>query len=242
MKAVIAVIIIFAAAVACAAPGDAPTPRPTYTPYPTYTPAATATPRPTYTPYPNSAVASGDFTVAEVDGSTGWIFGAAADAYARGQEQFSNGEYEAAIASFKEAKRRLGKPSDVLESRIGVSYDALERYDIAIVHHSNAIAISDDAVNRVNRAISYFNNSQCDLAIIDAKGALGKEHTSGEGYSTDAEANFVLAWCYSVQGKYLQALQHADAGIAIANDYQYAEYYIAIMTGLRDGIRSELNR
>lgn len=240
MKAVIAAIIL-AAAVACALPEDAPTPRPTYTQYPTYTPVATATPRPTYTHYPTNAAATGDFAVAEVDGSTEWFFGAAAAAADKGQEQFANGEYEAAIASFKEAQRHRGKPSEVLESWIGLAYDALGQYDIAIVHHSNVIAINDDAVSRVNRAGSYFNNAQCEPAISDAQAALAKEPATGEGFSTDAEANLVLASCYYEQSKYLQALQHADASIKIANDHQYAVSEIILMIELRDAIRYELN-
>lgn len=243
MKAVIAIIVL-TAAVACALPEDAPTPRPTYTPYPTYTPTpvAAATPRPTYTPYPTNAAATGDFAVAEVDGSAEWLFGAAATAYDKGQEQFANGEYEAAIASFKEAQRHRGKPSEVLESWIGLAYDALEQYDIAIVHHSNAIAINDDAINRTNRAGSYIDNAQCGLAIRDAQAALAKEPATGEGFSTDAEANTILAFCYYEQSKYLQALQHADAGIKIANDHQYAVSEIVLMIELRDAIRYELNR
>ena len=240
MKAVIAAIIL-AATIACALPEDAPTPRPTYTPYPTYTPVATATPRPTYTPYPTNAAATGDFAVAEVDGSTEWLFGAARDAYDKGQEQFSNGEYEAAIASFKEAQQHRGKPSEVLENWIGLAYDALGKYDIAIVHHSNAIAINDDAINRANRAGSYINNAQCEPAIRDAQAALAKEPATGEGFSTDAEANLVLASCYYEQSKYLQALQHADASIKIANDHQYAVSEIVPMIELRDAIRYELN-
>ena len=260
MKAVIAAIIL-AAAIACASPEnplrpgqpagqpvaapavtrEPPTPRPTYTPYPTYTPVATATPRPTYTPYPTNAAATGDFAVAEVDGSTEWLFGAARDAYDKGQEQFSNGEYEAAIASFKEAQQHRGKPSEVLENWIGLAYDALGKYDIAIVHHSNAIAINDDAINRANRAGSYINNAQCEPAIRDAQAALAKEPATGEGFSTDAEANLVLASCYYEQSKYLQALQHADASIKIANDHQYAVSEIVPMIELRDAIRYELN-
>ena len=241
MKAVIAVIIL-AAAVACTAPESTPTPRPTYTPYPTYTPAATATPRPTYTPYPASAAASGDFTVTEVEGSTEWLFGAALTAYEKGQEQFANGEYEAAIASFKAAQRHRDKPSEVLENYIGLAYDALGQYDMAIVHHSNAIDINDDAVNRVNRAVSYLDDLQYEPAISDAQAALQKAPETGEGYNTDAEANFVLAWCYYEQGKYLRALQHADAAIAITNDHQYAESEVVLMTELRDAIRYGLNR
>ena len=241
MKTVIAVIMLNAL-VACAPQESALTPRPTYTPYPTYTPAAIATPRPTYTPYPNSAAASNDFSVTEIDGSTEWLFGAASDAYDKGQEQFADGEYKAAIYSFKEAQRHRGKPSEILESWIGLAYHALEQYDMAITHHSNAIAINDDAVNRVNRAASYWGNSQCELAISDAQAALAKEMATGEGFNSDAEANFVLVGCYYEQSKYFQALQHADAGIAIANDHQYVESEIAIMIELRDGIRYELNR
>lgn len=229
-------------AAACAAPETTPTPRPTYTPYPTYTPAATATPRPTYTPYPASAAASGGAGLVEGVGSTEWLFGAAGAAYDKGQKQFANGEYKAAIASFKEAQRHHGEPSEILEGRIGAVYGALGQYDTAIAHYSNAIAIDDDAINRVNRAITYYDNSQCEPAISDAKAALQKVPETGEGYSTDVATNSVLVWCYYEQSKYRQALQHADAAIAIANDHQYDESEIVLMTELRDVIRYELNR
>ena len=248
-------------AAACAAPESTPTPRPTYTlaatptprptytlaatptPRPTYTPyPATTTPQPTYTPYPASAAASGDVTIFEVEGITEWLSGAALAAYDKGQEQFANGEYEAAIASFKEAQRHHSKPSDILESWIGFAYGALGQYDTAIVHHSNAIAINDDAVNRVNRAVSYFDNSQCEPAINDARAALTKKMETGEGRSTHVDANYLLAFCLYEQSKYRQALQHADAAIAIANDHQYDESEVVQMTELRNEIRYELNR
>ena len=108
--------------------------------------------------------------------------------------------------------------------------------------HSNAIYINDDAVNRTNRAISYIDNAQCEPAIRDAQAALAKEPSTGEGYSTDVEANFALAWCYYEQGKYLQALQHADAAIAISENHQYLASEIAVTTELREAIRHELNR
>lgn len=239
MKAAFAVIML--AAVACSAPESIPTPRPTYTPYPTYTPAAAAAPGQTPTSHPTSVAASADFTVhTTVDPER--FSGAAADALHKGKRQFANGEYRAAIYNFKEAQRLHGKPSSFLERYIGLAYDGLGQYDIAIEHLSNAIAINDDAGTRVNRAYSYSGNAQCEPAISDALAALAKEPEIYEGYNTDAEANFVLGWCYYEQSKYLQSLQHADAAIAIANDHQYAESEMAGLTELRDAIRQELNR
>ena len=100
------------------------------------------------------------------------------------------------------ARSHHGKPSVVLEEWIALAYYVLEQYDIAIAHHSKAIAINDNATSRVNRAFSYRDNAQCELAVVDAKAALVQEPATGAGYSTDVDANFLLAWCYYEQGKH----------------------------------------
>lgn len=250
MKAATVAIGLIAVAIAiigCSVPSSTPTPRPTdtprptYTPYPAYTPAAAVAPGPIHTSRPTSVAPSEDFTLAVVGQSTERFSGAASDAYDKGKEQLANGEYVAAIASFQEAQRHHGKPAAVVENWIGLAYHALDQYDMAIVHLSNAIAINDNTITRSNRARAYVNNAQCDSAISDAQAALAKAPVAVAGISTDAEANSVLAMCYYDKAQYLKALQHIDASIAIANDYQYAKSEVALMTELREAIRYELN-
>ena len=155
---------------------------------------------------------------------------------------FNNAEYEAAIASFKEAQRHSSKQSEVLENWIGLSYAAMGKHVIAIQHHSNAINIRDAATNRVNRAISYTSNNQCEPAMDDARKALSMKPASGSGIHTDVEANIVLASCLFDEGNHLLALQHADAAIDIATEHQYPDTEMAAMTEIRDAIQQNLNR
>lgn len=238
---VVALILLFVIAACGDSAAGEPTPRPTYTPYPTYTPVPTATLRPTYTPYPETNSVQKDTETIEV-GNEEWFFGKTLAAVEKGRELYELGQYEAAISAFEEAKQRRGKPSDVIESWLGLSYDGLGRYDLAIQHHGNAIAINDDAINRVNRSISYFENDQCDLATVDAKAALTKAPEATEGYHTDVEANWVLAVCYYDHGEYLLALQHADASLSGAGEHGYPDMEIKDMNELRDVIKFEMSR
>ena len=143
----------------------------------------------------------------------------------------------AAIESYNEAQRHHGKPSRVLENRIGLAYHNLEMYSLAIAHYSKAIAIKDSALDRINRAYSYASNNQCDPAITDAKSALSMEGEGRAGFHTDAEANSLLASCYAYQSNWSAALQHAEAAIATAREHQYPAADIAFMVELRDGVR-----
>ena len=52
-----------------------------------------------------------------------------------------------AISRFKEAVALHGKPSAVLEGRLGHAYLALGEYSTSIEHFSNAVLIGGDAVN-----------------------------------------------------------------------------------------------
>ena len=69
------------------------------------------------------------------------MLGQAYTAFEEGFALYNNGEYGAAIASFKEALELHGKPSCVLEGWVGLSYLALGEYSAAIEHLSNAVNI-----------------------------------------------------------------------------------------------------
>ena len=174
-------------------------------------------------------------------GPSNYFIGPALTAFERGLEQFNNGQYEDAIASFKEAQHHHSTPSSALESWIGNSYDATGQYDLAIQHHSNAIAIDNSSLDHINRAYSYFKNNDCGPAITDAKTALTMKPEVDQGSHTDAEANWILAFCYHAQNDFTLALQHAEAAISIAKKHQYSETDIKAITELRDLIRLESN-
>ena len=162
--------------------------------------------------------------------------GRAWTALEEGLELFDAGDYEAAIQAFKRAQRHHGKPSGVLENRIALAYDAMGMYDLAIEHYSNAVAIDNGAVDWINRAQTYFENGQCDLAIEDAKTALTLEPESAPGYHTDVEANSILYLCYFIDGNITAALQHVDAALSLAEEHSYPLEEIAEISESRDQI------
>ena len=146
-----------------------------------------------------------------------------------GDDLRSNGKFAEAIESYKQALIYHGEPSGVLENRLGLAYRALEQYDLAILHYSNGIRISDSSVDRVNRSRAYVANNQCDKAIVDAKAALTLEPKFAVGIHTDVEANRILSDCYFWDEKYLLSLQHIEAALAIAREHGYSAEDIAIM-------------
>ena len=78
---------------------------------------------------------------------------AAADApVQRGKALLASGDYSGALDAFLEAKRRAGPPQPSIESYIGLTYQRLEQYDLAIEHHSTAISMGDNETVRINRA------------------------------------------------------------------------------------------
>ena len=219
MRLAIVAIFLLTIGLSCGLPIDVePTLRPTYTRYPSYT------------PYPNVNVPRNK--VREV-GTEEWFTSEASVSVEKGQQMFRNGLYENAIIAFKEAQQHHGKPSSVLENWIGLSYDALENYDLAIQHHSYAIAVADDAINRVNRGASYLNSLQCEPAVIDAEVALAMPPKSADGYHTDVEANTILATCYLLRDDSLLALQHADAALTLAMESNYTKTDIAAIAEVR---------
>ena len=235
--------------VACATQVES-TPRPTYTPYATFTPAPTATLQPIYTPYPTFTPVLAPSPPTSMTASTTEYFeseifeeyfrGRTQDAVERGIAEFEAGAFGDAIVSFKEAQRHHGRPSGVLENRIALAYQFWQRYYLAIEHYSNAIAIRDSTVNRVNRSQSYVEIGQCSLAITDAQVALTMEPDIHPGLHTDVEANIVLATCYEYAANYMAALQHLEAAIAIAEEHQYDEALIADGRLWRDALKQAI--
>ena len=153
---------------------------------------------------------------------------------------FEDGKYLEAIAKYKQAIELHGQPSSVLENRIGLSYDALEQYERAVEHYSNAIRIRDNSIDRVNRSLTYHEIGQCDKAVADALVALTLEPAFKAGYHTDVEANYILSDCYFWDEKYLLSFQHIEAAISIAKEHQYPDAEVAFMEEERAIIKSYL--
>ena len=146
------------------------------------------------------------------------------------------GEFEAGIERLKEAQQLHGEPSAVLENWIGLAYDGLGLYALSIVHYSNALAVRDSALDRVNRATAYWKSGQCELAIEDAQTALTMEPQGAPGHHTDVGANVVLTSCHYENGDFNAALQHLDAAIALAKEHSYSAEYVAILSQDREAL------
>ena len=222
----------------CGLPGgDAPTPRPTYTPYPTLTAEmpSVASGR-TESASQNSDL--GEYV--EMGGQKDWFFGEAAFHVQNGMEAFEAGNYRAAIRSYEQARQHRSKPSAAVESWLGLSYQALERYEDAVLHHSASIEIEDSVTERTNRGIAYLHQGQCRPAMTDAKVALEMEPESTEGLHTDAEANFILGNCYAYDGQFLLALQHSEAALDISVENSYATELISERELLVEQVREGL--
>ena len=125
-------------------------------------------------------------------GRPDWFVGQAAEEFHRGTELFYQGDYDGAIQAYQSAQIHHGKPSTVLENKIGIAFLELGNHQQAIDHFTKAIEIEDGPTNRVNRAQSYIETDQCPPAIHDAQQALDMKPESTDGYHTDAEAHRVL--------------------------------------------------
>ncbi len=150
------------------------------------------------------------------------FFGQAWTELDRGLELFYQADYHGALQAFQLAKIHHGKPSSVLENRIGTTLQSLGDHQQAIDHFTKAIEIEDGPPDRVNRAISYLETNQCPLAIHDAQQALGMTPESTDGYHTDAEAHIVLSTCRLVNGDNAQAIEHAEAALSLMATNKYS--------------------
>ena len=190
-------------------------------------PEPPVTPRPTAT---RSIVLVGELEFFGTDAS---------DAFERGNREFSNGKYEAAINSYQEAKRFHGEPSPALESRIGMAYKWWEKPRLAISYFSSAIGIKDNARDRINRARTYQSIDQCDPAVVDAKVALSMKPLIAPDFHTHVAADYILSWCYFAQWNDSLALQHIDAAIATAGIHETSSSNMDTLIETREFIIQE---
>ena len=171
-------------------------------------------PSPTMAPNPAPTLAPSSF--GKEIGDKESFYGKAAETLGQAKVAFERGDYQEAIKKFMETQRHHGKPSSVLEGRIGVSYMGLGKYEAAIPHLSKAIEIKDRALLRNNRGGIYMTTGQCDRASEDARAALAMEPIKEDGFHTDVEANLILGRCNYRQGQYMLALQHTESAIEIS--------------------------
>ena len=162
----------------------------------------------------------------------------ASEKWEQGIKNFDAGDFQRAIENFETAQQYHGKPSTVIESWLGLSFQSLERHDQAILRFTRAIEIKDSSVDRVNRSLSYMSTTRCPEAINDAQEALSLPSHLEPGYHSEVEANSVLAGCYSDAGNYRLANVHAEAALGGAISHDYSADDIALLLDFRDYIRS----
>ena len=159
------------------------------------------------------------------EGDVDFFIAAALEAWVQGVELFEEGDYWAAIQRFEKARIHHGKPSTVIESWIGSSYQSLERHNRAIAAFTKAIEIRDSAIDRLNRGLSYMLTRDCLSAIDDAEISLSMPVYEEDGYHSFTEANSMLASCYMEEGNFKLASVFAEAALsgAIANGYPVSD-------------------
>ena len=240
-----------------------PTPRPTYTPYPTYTPVPLVLSTVSAPPTPVALQTTDRTQVPLLElGTTSSlpkptvspemvIFRNMEDGerfsdetyevIKQAEQSLSQGRHQDALEKYFEAQRIHGEPSWVIQNWIGITYVSLGNREAALQHYTNAIEIEDSPTNRTNRGTSYLKTGKCEPAIRDAKAALAMEATNENRFNSDVQANSILAGCYGQQGKYLLALQHADAALQIARENDHTGRELEAISGTRDAIQSVLD-
>lgn len=135
------------------------------------------------------------------------------------------GDYKGAIAAYQLAKDHHGGKSHVLANRIGIAFQAMGDHEQAIVHFTESLEIEDDPVDRVNRATSYIETTQCPLAIQDAQKALEMEVQSGKGRRSDADAHSIIGVCHYLSDQHEDATRHllTAAPIMLSSGYAASE-------------------
>ena len=222
----------------------APMPEPTATatpePQPTETPTAepTAMVTPTLTPEPTATPTQTPQHVT-VGEKQEYFEGAAYTAVTLGIEQFQQGDYSGAISSLEDAIGHHKTPSAVIQIYLGLSFNALRQYGLAIEHFTKALAVEDNSLARFNRSKAYMDNGQCDHAVSDATVALSLNPVRQPGFHTSVESNTVLAVCYYAYEDYSLALEHIDAALRLARGSSYSDDQIASVEEFRATIMSD---
>ena len=155
-----------------------------------------------------------------------------------GIDLLNQGDYEAALVSFRTAQEIHGTPSGDIQVRIGYTYRAMGQNQNAIRHYTEAIGIRDNALRRTNRGIAHADNGQCTEATADAEAALGMRAYAEPGSHTDVEAHSILGLCLLDQGDGQNALFHIDKTISAARTNGYPAEYISKMSKLREKVQA----
>ena len=123
-----------------------------------------------------------------------------------------------------------------------MAYKWWGKRSLAILHFPKAVEIKNNAGDRINRGWTYDSIGQCDLAIADAKVGLSMEPLVTPNAHTHFAADYILSWCYFVQGNALLALQHIDAAISTGRVHEFRTSVLDVLTETREYIIQEAQR
>ena len=171
-------------------------------------------------------------------GPEGLIFEPAKTHVKTGIELHNQGDYEAALVSFRTAQEMHGIPSGDIQAWIGHTYRAMGQSQNAINHYTEAIGIRDSALGRTSRGNEHAANGQCTEAAADAEAALGMKAHVEPGFHTDVDAHLILAFCLLNQGDNQNALPHIDKAISAARTNGYPAEDISEMSKLRENVQA----
>ena len=157
--------------------------------------------------------------------------------YEAGEQLFVEGDYEAAIVRFQDARETHGTASGAIQTQIAASHGALGRHEQAIRHYTDAVAIRDDAHHRVSRGNEYLFNEKCDEANADAEAALEKKTYAEPGYHTGAEAHWILGSCLVLAMDEEGALPHLKQAMNLARANQYPFELVSLFSETHDGVK-----
>ena len=155
-----------------------------------------------------------------------------------GADLLNQGDYEAALVSFRTAQEIHGIPSGAIQGWIGHTYSAMGQNQNAIRHYTEAIGIRDSALLRIYRGDEYTGNAQCTEAAADAEAALGMKAHAEPGFHTGVEAHWILGICLLDQGDNQNALFHIDKAISAARTNGYQAEDISEMSKFRENAQA----
>ena len=187
--------------------------------------------------YPETVATISLVTQAMLEGKIGpenLIFEPALTHFQTGIELHNQGDYEAALVSFRTAQEMHGIPSGAIQARIGHTYSAMGQRQNAIRHYTEAIGIRDNALRRIYRGDEYTANDQCTEAAADAETALDMKAHAEPGFHTGVEGHWILGICLLEQGNHRNALFHMDQAVTIARASGYTREDISTMSEVQE--------
>lgn len=137
----------------------------------------------------------------------------ATEAYNQGISNYKAGNYEMAVKNFTTLMEMVDEPSVQKRSFInrGLSYDRLQKYDLAIFDFTQAIKLdSTDMASFIDRGLSKMHSGALDEARVDFNYVIWKNLDE----RMRQNAIYWLARINYNQGKYSEVIKYCDQYLA----------------------------